>query len=278
MNYTSFDTRMKTYEAVSKGFLTRRTPVIIRIDGKAFHSFTKGMKKPFDEILIQTMQETTLELCKNIQNVKLGYTQSDEISLLMEDDKTLETQAFFDNNIQKICSITASMATLYFNRIFKKVVNEVLTDSPMNEILVYLNKFDKALFDARCFNIPREEVANYFIWRQGDCSRNSIQMLGRSQFSHKELDKLSCDMIQHKLITEKDINWNDLPIYQRRGTTVDQGIKLIKGTDKAGNNIESMREFWKINKEAPIFSKKRDYIDNYWAWYATKGVGYLNEQ
>jgi tRNA(His) 5'-end guanylyltransferase len=260
---------MKTYEAVSKGFLTRRTPVIIRIDGKAFHSFTKGMKRPFDEILIQTMQETTLELCKNIQNVKLGYTQSDEISLLMEDNKTLETQAFFDNNIQKICSITASMTTLYFNRIFRDNIDE---DTENFE--VYAKKFDKALFDARCFNIPREEVANYFIWRQGDCSRNSIQMLGRSQFSHKELDKLSCDMIQHKLITEKDINWNNLPIYQRRGTTIDQGMKLLKSVDKAGNNVESLRNFWKINKEAPIFSENRDYVENYWNWCIRNNIGY----
>ena len=112
--------RMKeNYENISKTKLTRRTPVVIRIDGKAFHTFTKNFQKPFDFILMESMKETTLKLCKNIQNAKLGYCQSDEISILLCDYDNLDTAAWFDNEVQKICSISASMATFYFNQIFR---------------------------------------------------------------------------------------------------------------------------------------------------------------
>ena len=112
-------TRMKTfYEQIPKTKLTRRTPVIIRIDGKAFHTFTRGFKKPFDEVLIQTMQETTKYLCENVQGCVLGYTQSDEVSLVLVDYQRFETSAWFDYEIQKMCSIAASMATMAFNKCF----------------------------------------------------------------------------------------------------------------------------------------------------------------
>ena len=98
--------RMKTfYEQIPKTKLMRRTPVIIRIDGKAFHTFTRGFKRPFDEILIKTMQETTKYLCENIQGCVLGYTQSDEITLVLVDYQRFESCAWFDYEIQKICSI-----------------------------------------------------------------------------------------------------------------------------------------------------------------------------
>ena len=118
-------TRMKDfYEGIPKTKLMRRTPVIIRIDGKAFHTFTRGFKRPFDEILIKTMQETTKYLCENIQGCVLGYTQSDEISLVLVDYQRFETSAWFDYEIQKMCSIAASMTTMAFNRIFEKKVKE----------------------------------------------------------------------------------------------------------------------------------------------------------
>ena len=119
--------RMKEYyENITKIKLMRRTPVIIRIDGKAFHTFTRGFKKPFDEILIKSMQETTKYLCENIQGCVLGYTQSDEISLLLIDYKNLNSSAWFDYEIQKICSIAASMATMAFNKSFTKKFNSLL--------------------------------------------------------------------------------------------------------------------------------------------------------
>ena len=194
-------TRMKEfYESIPKTKLMRRTPVIIRIDGKAFHTFTKGFKKPFDEILIKTMQETTKYLCENIQGCVLGYTQSDEITLVLVDYKKLNSAAWFDYEVQKMCSIAASMTTMAFNRIFAKNVKEYdmewkcgLTPQSVEIQKAHYDYIDVlskavekgAMFDARVFNIPKEEVTNCIYWRQLDASRNSIQMVGQANFSHK---------------------------------------------------------------------------------------------
>ena len=244
--------RMKTYyEEISKTKLLRRTPVIIRIDGKAFHSFTRGFIRPFDEYLIQSMQNTTKYLCEHIQGTVLGYCQSDEISLVLIDYKTLKTSAWFDNEVQKMCSVSASMATMAFNKIF----NEIVKNGHDNK--KYLESLDRAcrqgaLFDSRVFNVPKEEVTNYIYWRQVDATRNSIQMVGRAYFSHKELFNKSCNDIQDMLMTQKGINWNDYPVYQKRGTCV------IKTNDSGVNNDDN----WFIDKNIPIFKgDDRNYID-----------------
>ena len=226
--------RMKTnYEEVSRTKLTRRTPVIIRIDGKAFHTFTRGFRKPFDEVLIKTMQETTKYLCENIQGCVFGYTQSDEISLVLIDYQKLTTDAWFDYEVQKICSVAASMTTMAFNKFFEKNVEKfdikLFSDEEGNVInnkrhqimQVYLKAIEKgAMFDARCFNIPKEEVVNCIYWRQLDAARNSVQMVGQANFSQKELDKKTCSMIQDMLHEQKGINWNDYPTYLKRGSAV----------------------------------------------------------
>ena len=223
--------RMKTfYEQIPKTKLMRRCPVAIRIDGKAFHTFTRGFQKPFDEVLIKSMQETMKYLCENIQGCVLGYTQSDEITLILVDYKRLTSSAWFDYEVQKICSIAASMATMEFNKFFAdNVEKEILSNSDKegnvvddNLEIIHINHVHSmrkgAMFDARCFNIPKEEVTNLVYWRQLDASRNSIQMVGQANFSHKELQNKSCNDIQDMLMTQKDINWNDLPTYQKRGS------------------------------------------------------------
>lgn len=265
MKYNKDDlgTRMKTYyEEVPKTKLVRRTPVAIRIDGKAFHSFTRGFEKPFDEVLIKTMQETMKYLCENIQGCVLGYTQSDEITLILTDYKTLTTSAWFDYEVQKLCSVSASMATMIFNKNFEKIFKEwcnyyyrkwLLNEcnkEKYEEIdrleTAYYKARDKgAMFDARCFNIPKEEVTNLIYWRQLDASRNSIQMVGQANFSHKQLQGKSCNDIQDMLITEKGINWNDFPTHQKRGSYC---IKTENG--------------WVIDKEIPIFKNEdKEYIE-----------------
>ena len=243
--------RMKTYyEAIPKTSLMRRTPVAIRIDGKAFHTFTRGFEKPFDTLLVNTMQQTTKKLCENIQNCVFGYTQSDEITLILVDYKDINTAAWFDYEVQKLCSISASMATLYFNKFFKQSVEEFDINSIIKEKEVdnykLLNSYKRALntgamFDSRCFNIPKEEVCNLIYWRQLDATRNSIQMVGQANFSHKELQGLTCNKIQDKLITETDINWNNYPTYLKRGTSclkkdsewiLDMNMPILKGEDR----------------------------------------------
>lgn len=279
-------TRMKTfYEEIPKTKLMRRCPVAIRIDGKAFHTFTRGFQKPFDEVLIETMQKTMKYLCENIQGCVLGYTQSDEITLILVDYKKLNSSAWFDYEVQKMCSIVASMATMAFNRIFKENIekeNDLFSDEWLNDgefnpnyknkELINLWKIHKialekgAMFDTRCFNIPKEEVTNLIYWRQLDASRNSIQMVGQANFSHKELQNKSCNQIQDMLMEQKGINWNDFPIYQKRGSCCikDKNYKpVVCGDDEIHELISKiLRPYWTIDKEIPIFKGEgREYID-----------------
>ena len=260
-------TRMKEfYESVPKTRLVRRMPVAIRLDGKAFHTFTRGFEKPFDEVLGKSMRETMKYLCENIQGCVLGYTQSDEITLILVDYQNLNSCAWFDYEVQKMCSIAASMATMAFNKFFTKNVNyfEITHehDDTINEYCTTLvNAAEKgAMFDARVFNIPKEEVCNLIYWRQLDATRNSIQMVGQANFSHKELQNKSCNMIQEMLFAEKGINWNDYPTYLKRGSCCIKTIIQNPNVDiKDGAYPKSV---WMIDLDIPIFKGDgRDYID-----------------
>ena len=264
-------TRMKEfYESVPKTRLVRRMPVAIRLDGKAFHTFTRGFEKPFDEVLGKSMRETMKYLCENIQGCVFGYTQSDEITLILQDYKELTTDAWFDYEVQKLCSISASMATMAFNKFFAKNVDNYLFDTgelgnvpeELSDIgKTYMKAIKKgAMFDARCFNIPKEEVCNLIYWRQLDATRNSIQMVGQANFSHKELQNKSCNMIQEMLFAEKGINWNDYPTYLKRGSC------CIKTTIQNPNvDIKDgayPKSIWMIDLDIPIFKGDgRNYID-----------------
>jgi tRNA(His) 5'-end guanylyltransferase len=253
----SLSDRMKeNYENRSKTYLTRRTPCIIRLDGKAFHSFTKGFQKPYDEVFHKAMNSTLQYLCKNIQGCKFGYTQSDEISLLLTDYDTLTTDAWFDYNVQKMASIAASMATLQFNKAFRTYVNEYTSGKTLDNYSIELLKAkDKgAMFDARCFSIPKEEVTNCFIWRQQDATRNAIQMLGQTYFSANQLNAKNTDMIQEMLWQEHRVNFNDMPIEFKRGVCCFKSIKEVNDTT---------RTEWFIDRECPIFSQNREYIERF---------------
>ena len=268
-------TRMKTfYEAVPDTKLVKRMPVAIRIDGKAFHTFTRGFKRPFDEVLIKTMQQTTQYLCQNIQGCVLGYTQSDEITLILVDYQTLTTEAWFDYRVEKLCSIAASMATMAFNKIFKENVEtfeinnikviKYMEDEKKNKTINLIDTYYKAIekgamFDARCFNIPKEEVTNLIYWRQLDASRNSVQMVGQAYFSQKELQNKSSNDIQDMLMTQKGINWNDFPTVYKRGTAV-----IKDGSLYTGSSLEDgWHEGWKIDTEMPILKgEDRAYVDD----------------
>lgn len=270
--------RMKEfYEQVPKTRLVRRMPVAIRIDGKAFHSFTKGFKRPFDEILIQSMQRTMQYLCENIQGCVLGYHQSDEITLILIDYRKLTSSAWFDYEVQKMCSISASMATMAFNKYFRELTDNYLrSDAWVNhyweeDVEKYANTLKKAInkgamFDARCFNIPKEEVCNLIYWRQLDATRNSIQMVGQANFSHKELQNKSCNQIQDMLMTEKGINWNDFPVYQKRGSCcVKSNVTCTFAKEEDDGTVATgatERPHWYIDNNIPIFKgEDREYID-----------------
>ena len=243
-------TRMKTfYEQVPKTRLVRRMPVAIRLDGKAFHTFTRGFQKPFDEVLGNAMVRTMEYLCKNIQGCVFAYQQSDEITLLLIDYQTLDTCAWFDYEIQKMCSISASMATIAFNKYFFEEARDWYNrqlpstlqceQNIVKQWKVYKIAAEKgAMFDARCFNIPKEEVTNLIYWRQLDATRNSIQMVGQANFSHNELQGKSCNMIQDMLHEQRGINWNDYPTRWKRGVAwtrhggIDYDMPILKGENR----------------------------------------------
>lgn len=241
MDKTSIGDRMKGYEAVSKTKLTNRTPVIIRLDGKAFHTWTKKLTgdDPFNYKMHEMMVITTQFIMSNMQNAEIAYTQSDEISILMNDWKKLNTGQWYGNNVQKMASVSASAASAAFNFCAAKpgLVNQMA---------------DLAMFDSRVFNLPKEEVVNYFLWRQQDATRNSINMLGQHYFSHKDLQGKNVSQVQDMLMLQEGVNWNDIDTWKKRGTCV----------VKNPNSFDSSSP-WFVDEEIPIFSQDRGYIEKY---------------
>lgn len=224
------------YENRTRIVLPRRTYTIIRCDGKAFHTYTRGLKKPFDADFISDMDATAAYLCKNIMGVKLAYVQSDEISLILTDFDSIGTQAWFDNNMQKMASVSASMATAAFNnlrlsRVIKnKQVDPFATkngvpvsnvfDVVKSDILNDMGSKGMAMFDARVFQIPQlTEVCNYLVWRQQDATRNSISSVAQSLYSPKELEGKTSD-VKQEMVFQKGINWNDYSYREKRGGVI----------------------------------------------------------
>ena len=277
MDRSDLAKRMKEYAKAGQRYLTRRIPVILRLDGCHFHSFAKKFKRPFDEVLIKTMQETTKYLCENIQGAALGYCQSDEITILLVDYKNLNSSAWFDNRQNKIESVAASMCTMAFNKFLSKNIEDCVFDTlngankTQKEYIETLREAEEkgAYFDCRAFNIPKEEVTNNFYWRQLDASRNSIQMVGQANFSHNELQNKSCNDIQDMLLIQKGINWNDLPTYQKRGSCivkeeycVNQSGEETSDIKQDRSEIYTKRSRWIIDKNIPIFRcEDREYIE-----------------
>lgn len=216
-----------------------------------------GFKKPFDNILLSAMQETAKALCKNIAGCKLAYTQSDEISLLLVDYDTLETKPWFGNNLQKLCSIAASIATLEFNKTFEQVIDLYWKNGFMDKEEKYFDTLYKAAekgatFDARVFILPKEEVCNYFIWRQQDAIKNSIQADAQVLYSHKELQGKGSNELLDMIAQKASVPWQEIPLQYQRG------ICCIKEEYKIE---EETRTHWVIDKEIPLFTRNRKYIE-----------------
>ena len=238
MVYDDFGKRMKTYENSFRFSLPRRMPVILRIDGCHFHSFTKGMEKPFDDKLIEAFWETCRYLAENIMGAKMIYHQSDEISVLITNYDSIQTDSWFSNNLQKIVSVSASMAAAKFNEIIRK-------SYPDKEL---------AFFDSRAWVLPQDEVNNYFTWRQQDATKNSISMTAFANFKHEELHGMSGNQLQDKLFLEKGINWDKFPVWKKRGACIIKKEYLKENT---------IRKRWETDLEIPVFSKDKNYIERF---------------
>ena len=271
----SLGDRMKGYENISRAYLTRRVPVIIRLDGKAFHTFTRGLEKPFDRTLMKIMRLTMQYLCANVQGCVFGYTQSDEITLVLTDYATIKTDAWFGYNVQKMASVSASMATVEFNRLLRNELGDELEDAIRawnpermlleDRLLKLYDKQFKACFDARCFSVPVDDVCNCLIWRQQDATRNSIEAVGQANFSHKQLMGKSCNEIQDMLFKEKGINWNDFPTDCKRGSACYRVLseEEIDDPRNPGNRITVQRRRFVIDTDIPIFSQDRQFIERF---------------
>lgn len=228
------------YEDRMRIKLPRRSYTIIRIDGKAFHSYTKGLDSPFDMGFMEDMNLTAAYLCKSIMGAKFAFVQSDEISILLTDFETIATEAWFDGNVQKMCSVSASMTTAGFNR-FRSV--RYLTDLVEGKIFGSLDEIKDhpyfglplkwAEFDSRVFQIPdRTEVENYFIWRQNDTVRNSISSVAQTLYSHKELEGKNTNE-QQEMIFQRGTNWNDYPVQCKRGRLIVRETYDHGGTERS---------------------------------------------
>jgi tRNA(His) 5'-end guanylyltransferase len=247
MSHDSLGDRMKAYEDVSRVRLTTKLPVIIRLDGKAFHTYTRGLKRPYDESLMRVMNLTAMYLCNNVQNCVMAYTQSDEISLLLVDYGSIKTSSWFDNNLQKMVSIAAGMASAFLTARSDEIFPEIRL----------------ATFDARAFILPQHEVQNYFLWRQQDWNRNSLSMLAQSLYSHKELqgkDRAE----QHEMCFRKGHNWATLPSHIKDGRVVlkRQVERPFAHDDSQGNRETGtvLRSEWYVPETTPIFSLDSDFI------------------
>ncbi|MNL91168.1 tRNAHis guanylyltransferase [compost metagenome] len=260
--------RMKEYERVTRTYLTRRVPVIIRLDGKAFKTFTSGLKKPFDEIFRAAMMHTAKYLCENIQGCKFAYTQSDEITLLLTDYENINTEAWYNYNVSKMTSISASMCSVAFNKFFMDLVGEYKSLNYFNdgeEIKNYIStlkrKLMTAVFDSRVFNIPKEEVCNEFLWRQRDAIRNSIQSVARCYLGGK-LDNKSNEILR-ELLKEKgeEYMWEKQPRKYTVGVCVYKESALDFPFDS--DEYKESRKSWVINEMIPNFSADRQYIEKH---------------
>ena len=264
MSNDSLGDRMKSYEDAFRTHLPIRMPVIMRIDGKAFHSYVKGtgvdgkvVEKPFDQGLVDCMNETAIALCKEVQGCRLAYVQSDEISLLLTNYQTVDTQSWFDNNLQKMVSISAAVASVTFTELSWKIWGVDYS----NEDPFYVTK--EAYFDSRAFVLPKEDVVNYFLWRQQDATRNSVQMLARSLYSHNQLENCNNSELQ-EMCFQKGVNWNDVPTSQKRGRCiVKKTSPLTRLNPKTKEYVTTERSEWVVDNEIPIFSVDRNYIEQF---------------
>lgn len=266
-NMISLAERMKGYENIPKNFLMRRTPVIIRLDGAHFKNFTRTLDKPFDGVLTRAMEGTLLHLCKTIQGCVFGYSQSDEISLLLCDFQALTTDGWFGYNVQKMVSTAAAMTTLAFNHNFESAAEEfsrkTLSRGIFSGDYTFIGQYitDKMrsykdalkkcpTFDARVFNLPKEEVNNYFVWRQADGERNAVSALAQKNYSQKQLNGISTEQLKIKLKEEKNIDWKAMPLANTRGFICTKDFKY---------NNTGVRPVWGVNTTIPYF-KDADFI------------------
>jgi tRNA(His) guanylyltransferase len=245
---------MKEIEGVSKTSLTKKTPVIIRVDGKSFHTFCKGFEKPYDTFFNECLNRTVLRLCNNIQGAKYAERHSDEMSILVTDYDSEQTEAFFDYQVEKICSVVASIATGEFIKqlfIDKGLREDYLVSSPDGTCKQW------PAFDCRCFNIEKEDVEKYFRWRQKDALRNSVNSIANFYFGHKKSMNKNTKELKELLFEEKGIDWNQIPKGERAGYVCVKRLTEIETPNGIVN-----RQKWFLEPAPQSYNELSEYLSN----------------
>ena len=246
------------YEDRTRYYLPRRTYTITRVDGKAFHTFTRGLNKPYDLDFMSCMDAAAISLCKEIAGARFAFVQSDEISILSTDFEDEGSQAWFDGNLQKWVSVSAATATAAFN-------NKVHEYIVKGNAKLGTTKKPTAVFDARAFSIPDYiEVENYFVWRQQDAARNSVTLLASNYASHKQLHGKSTKD-RHDVIHAAGDNWANHPVRFKHG-----GVIRRNGVKEWGKDMEIQPEpscynvdgNWFLDHETPVFTQDKKYLRN----------------
>jgi tRNA(His) 5'-end guanylyltransferase len=249
MTKDSLGDRIKGYEIAARTVLPRRLPVILRVDGKAFHTYTRGLERPFCAALCLAMDRVAIDLCEEIQGAQFAYVQSDEISVLIHGYKRFSSEPWFANEVQKMASVAASVAAAR------------MTDESRG----VFDQSRLAHFDARVFVLPEADVCNYFIWRQQDAIRNSIQMLARSLYSHKECDLKNTVELQ-AMCRAKGSEWTALPADKRQGRCVVREFYEAPIAGWAPGDPEpALRSRWAVDNDVPVFTEDRAYVEKYLA-------------
>ena len=255
------DRMKRDYENRTRYYLPRRAYTIARIDGRSFHNYTRGLARPFDFALMEDMDKTAVALCESVAGTACAYVQSDEISLLLTDFAAIDTEAWFDGNIQKIASISAGIATAAFNR--ARLERKFQEGNGSLTVADYETLRD-ATFDSRVFALPdATEAANYFTWRQQDASRNSVSMAAHALYLPPELHGKSASDLQ-EMLWRRGVNWNDYPAGSKRGrmivrTPCESERTFTHGATGQTETIRVERHRWQA-EAPPVFTQDRDYL------------------
>jgi len=262
----SLGDRMKSYERVWTQTLPMRMPLIIRLDGKAFHSYTTHAEKPFDDHLMKVLDETTQILMKEISGAMIAYVQSDEVSILVNSYRNHEELPWFANELPKILSVSAGMMSAHFTaksyQIWQKnsemieSIKKTYPEDQRNGVLIS-DLYRPAVFDSRAFVMPENDVSNYFLWRQRDCIRNSVNTVAREYFSQKQLFKKSTDEVK-KMLLEKDVDLDDQEAWEPYYT---RGRCIFRTPSQISDNV--YRNVLSVDRKIPVFSENRDYINRF---------------
>jgi len=271
---TSLGDRMKKYESAYDNAFPIRLPLIIRLDGVHFSTQVKKWKceKPFDQKFIDAMHFTALTLCEQIAGAQIAYTQSDEITILIRDDMSINSQPWYAKEINKILSVSSAKASNAFNHKFFGLGGSIIMERSDEDdnICDPIRLAEMAEFDCRGYVLPEEEIFNAFLWRQRDFEKNSVQMLARSLFSHSQLEGKGNSTMQDMMMSEHKVNWNDLPTHLKRGACVlkKDVLKEVPKRNEKGKVIKDEfetinRPAWVVDKEIPIFTQDRDYVNQF---------------